>query len=464
MSYSLNYEYLYIAYKLSLLTFYIGVLIYALPIPMPGIKKWGPILIQDGILAAVFVLVINLFFAAGDRIAQLVGGSWEFFRVWLSSSSSILITLKSILLIIESIPNVAGTLTGIKSVAKIADKMITSALIFQAFIAGLAWIVKNLSGFLASIGAILYAMPFRIARSAGAWIIAFLVVFSAGLQALPVFLQAAAGNSSFSGFGPIADYGIAMANISVEALEGRAYTGILHVQLYDSGKEIARYIVRDGYARGKYSDEGVLVPSKTKIVYDYEYLGVSFNMVPYPTFPSNYTVIGGLWLLNLSNPFLIYSGNGVLVFTSGSTREIYHDDNQLKIKIYLKTNDYIEVRYIKSCDVSLSVSPGSGSRVRGSWSWYNLSGSYDKFISSKDREYDVEIKFDCRGSGVPRASVKSYASIRKIAESFFGFNLIKMFILYYFTLPSLYLLMLYSIAFGLAKALGGRERLPLRVF
>jgi hypothetical protein len=36
-----------IALKLALLTFYLGALVYALPIPVRGLKRWGGVLIRD---------------------------------------------------------------------------------------------------------------------------------------------------------------------------------------------------------------------------------------------------------------------------------------------------------------------------------------------------------------------------------------------------------------------------------
>ena len=47
------------AFALSVLTYYLGVLIYAIPIPWYGIKRWAPLLIFDGLLAASLTLFFN---------------------------------------------------------------------------------------------------------------------------------------------------------------------------------------------------------------------------------------------------------------------------------------------------------------------------------------------------------------------------------------------------------------------
>ncbi len=51
------YGYLYyVALKLALLTFYIGVLVYALPIPLGGLKRWAGTLVRDSALHLEFAM------------------------------------------------------------------------------------------------------------------------------------------------------------------------------------------------------------------------------------------------------------------------------------------------------------------------------------------------------------------------------------------------------------------------
>jgi hypothetical protein len=67
------YELLILASQLSILTYYLGVLLYVLPIPDYRVKKWAPILIRDGLWMAVLASAFTIILAASDLIAAYSG-------------------------------------------------------------------------------------------------------------------------------------------------------------------------------------------------------------------------------------------------------------------------------------------------------------------------------------------------------------------------------------------------------
>jgi len=458
--YITNIDYLILAYRIAMLTFYTGVLIYALPIPIRGLKRWAPTLIEDSIVAAILILILDVLFNIVNRLVQLAGGSWQYFNAWEASAVSFLLTLKGILALIESLPSPTGVLGGLKSAAYMLDRMVTSAVYFQGLILGLAWLVKHYAGPLASVGAILYALPFRVGRSAGAWLIAFSLVFSGGLQVLPVFVSTI-GGPSIVGPGTAAKYGVALANVTVTG-PGGPLDGALRLEKTD-GSILALRPLRDGKPIGSLSRQGILIPSRIPVVYTYEYLGVYFNLTPYPTYPSNYTVQAGVWAINLSTPYAVVGGHGVLLYTDGNVVNVTLMQNSVTAKIELPPGGYIEERHASQCDAQIS-SEGAAYRVEdGSWSWAGIKGAYTRLIYDNGGEAVITYSWSCSNPPLPRLNFESYVTPLSIVGSFYTINFIKMFIVYFFTLPSLYLLMLYSLTHGLSRLLGGRERLFLRL-
>ncbi|ESQ21719.1 MAG: hypothetical protein CISAcid_00870 [uncultured Acidilobus sp. CIS] len=83
-----------IALKLALLTFYLGALVYALPIPVRGLKRWGGVLIRDSLFSFALALSLGALTAFADGLARMMGGSWAFFDQWLTSGLELVLSLK----------------------------------------------------------------------------------------------------------------------------------------------------------------------------------------------------------------------------------------------------------------------------------------------------------------------------------------------------------------------------------
>ena len=77
-------EFLLIGQSLAVLTYTIGVLLYSLPIPVSGLKRWAPRLVSDGIYALVLVTAYNVIVTAANELQSQLTGSWTSYIDWIN--------------------------------------------------------------------------------------------------------------------------------------------------------------------------------------------------------------------------------------------------------------------------------------------------------------------------------------------------------------------------------------------
>ncbi len=452
---------LILAYRLSVLTFYLGVLVYAIPIPYSGLKRWAPRLIVDGGISAALAFSLRFLLELSDRVASMMGGSWEYFNSWLYSGAAEFLTIKTVYALVKTLPDPLGVLGGLVALLRPLDKIATTALYFLGVIGGLAWLVKNYGSLLAALGVALYAIPFRIARGSGAWLISFVLVFSTGLQVLPVFVNTMSQSEPWPGFGPIAENGIALLNASVKTIAGPS-EGELHVRDYSTGEEYAIYQVVDGRVLDDKGLSPVTIPSKPSLAYSLQYLGVEFPLAPYPATSEDYIVRGGVWSILLSSPYAIHAGNGILVYTNGSVLNASLSGDELTAFIVMDEGNYLAIRYVQGCHVEIDSGGLSGPYLY-SWEWRNVRGTTEKYYASSPGQYRITVyPTSCEGVKIDY-ELKNYVNTVEKYLSFYNLNFVEAYLLYWFTLPILYIAILMSTSYGLARLLGGRERLPVRI-
>jgi len=179
-------SFLEIAYYLSILTFYLGVLIYALPIPITGLKRWGPRLISDAFFVASLTFGFYAITNAATYIAQTLGADWVkyfgFLNAQLLSQLSIIFGLSSLTKLVP--PKLAPILS--KLISSIIGKLMWSVYA-TLFMYILGFVIYKDYALFASLGIALMAIPFRIARGAGAFLLSFALVFFVALPLYPDF-------------------------------------------------------------------------------------------------------------------------------------------------------------------------------------------------------------------------------------------------------------------------------------
>lgn len=178
--------FLLVSLYLSQLTFFIGVLIYSLPIPFTGLKRWAPRLISDSIFVTSIALTLDMIFRFADTLINILGGSYVFANVF-----NTLISLPLILLMNIVFGYVKGTVPSalrplVSPISSLASAAYTSLLT----IVMLTLIIKQIRWFLTTLGVSLMSIPFRIGRGAGAYILALSIVLYVGLPLFPLYVGA----------------------------------------------------------------------------------------------------------------------------------------------------------------------------------------------------------------------------------------------------------------------------------
>jgi hypothetical protein len=453
-------DYLILAYRLSVLTFYLGVLIYAMPIPWSGLKRWAPRLIWDAILSATLILASDIILEAVDRLTLLMGGSWDYLNTWITSGAAEFISMKTLAALIQSLPDPIGVLGGIKLLVKPVDRLATSALYFIGVIAGLAYLVKNYGALISALGLVLYAIPFRISRSAGAWLFSFTIIFTVGLQVLPVFVSSLAGPPQPFSPGEVAEKGVAPLQATVFS-EGGGLDGELMVEDAISGEQYGVYEVNNGTVLDEMGNNIVMIPSIPPLIFKLNYMNVIFYLSPYPVNNSDYDIIGGIRRIELNSPYTIYGRKGLLSYTNGEIINVTVTSTEIDAIVWLHSGDYVAVRYINGCQITVNA-PALQLVDQGEWTWRGESGKYRKYVAPENGTYNIEISYNCPPPKFTYQLSNYLGSVEKYL-AFYNLNIIKAFILYWFTVPIIYLAVLTSATAGLARLLGGRERLPIRV-
>ncbi|MEM1927778.1 MAG: hypothetical protein QXS85_03465 [Acidilobaceae archaeon] len=447
-----------LALKLAMLTFYLGVLIYALPIPLARLKKLAPESMVDAVYACLLALVIFSIYDASSRIAYHLGGSWGLFETWLLSALSVSATVKileSLLLFLPFISKISPLLSAIISPL---SKMATLTIMLCVLLAAIATLVRVYGYILIGLGLVLYALPFRIGRDAGAWLIAFCLVFNIGLPLLPVFIAQLEPERHQL----LSPDTFTVLRVSVTSAYGHpASFGVLVIR-DESGSDIAVYeLSEDGLAMSSYTSNSKIValPTNKPLYASLQYAGVEFRLAPRP-----FTVSSKDREVPLTSPHLILVAKpGVIVFSSTTSHELSFKDGAWVIRVKSNTGDYIDVRYPRLCNVNVK-HYGDVEIKKGIWRWRGVEGEALRFIANKPSEIGVEVSLGaCETPAFSSVSTKDYLDYVATQLALVDWNIFKTYVLYYLTVPALYVTTLFLATTAVARLLGGRGRLSVRV-
>ncbi|MFP3399176.1 DNA import protein CedA [Acidianus sp.] len=183
-------EMLFLASSLGALTYFIGTLIMGLPIPIYGIKKWGPKLILDGLYVTALVNAYGSILALSSMIQSYLGATWCNFFKWVCCLIIQEIALNAFLRTIYGIIAVAsGPTAGVLlSEVGVLFSLFGSLITTSETLLIIARIVYEYSQVFIALGILLISIPFRVGRGVGGSLIGFSIVFYAALPYLPNFL------------------------------------------------------------------------------------------------------------------------------------------------------------------------------------------------------------------------------------------------------------------------------------
>ncbi|MEB3816449.1 MAG: hypothetical protein LRS46_00695 [Desulfurococcales archaeon] len=456
-----------VAYNLILMTFTLGVLILALPIPLRGLKAWSGKLIADSIMAFVLMSLYWTLIQFSDKFPLLFGWTWAAFADWYFHALTLVVGIKAAIAALLAASRPVYLSRALGSLLSPLNTVLNIVLLTFATIGALMIVIRKAYLYLAALGIALYSLPFRLGRSAGASLLAFAIVFNAGLPLLPAFLM------NMTGAQPpeMNLLGVAFAHVSVQDWGGLPIrSGLVRVYSYVNGsyKEIARYHVGpDGDLVGKYGSNIVSLPSKAPSYWYLELDGVTFPLYPSPLSPGSLnTTEDYVYKVKLEAPHILYQHEYLVVFTSnppsqGNTN-IEYGENTLRVGIYMSSGEYLEVDAPKGCRVEFNYT-GPATPDKGSWYWLGVEGYYLRLTASQAGYFNVTISFSGSCNANPELPpVKDYA-FDYLGLTNYSRSLTPKLLMGFVVLPALYLFILSSVTFALARLLGGRERLIPRL-
>ncbi len=262
-----------IALNLSVLTFYIGVLLLVLPIPLRSVKKWGSRLVVDGFTAAALIFASTLIFEFIDYLKTMLG----------VESPSLFMTMKfaeygGIMLVARVVGTLLSPLTfkvssTIASIIVSVMTMVISALATLMVFLTMVTVARDV---LVSLGVLLYSLPFRIGRSAGAALIAFTVIGNILLPLFPSWYEILSAATPLPG-------------LSQHSLEdGRVYFMLCFHPFYGNPSKAIARLVKDGTKYMYMVDSskcmlamrplGGVPPGEYEV--QFSYLGIRFKTEP----------------------------------------------------------------------------------------------------------------------------------------------------------------------------------------
>jgi len=460
-----------LGYKLALMTFYLGVLVYALPLPWRGIKQWAPRLIGDSITAFILITLYFVLVEASNKVPLYLGGSWDYFDFWISRVIGFAIAIKELVILAYAAANVVSLSKLVSTILWPIDRLANVLWLFVITIYGIATLVRNYYYLIVGLGLVLYSVPFRIGRSAGAWLIAFGIVFNAGLPVLPAFVSWIYDQGGVEEK-PAMGYGLIYSSMKiVDATGGSIEHGILHehIRKGQGYQEVGRYNVVAGKAYSVHGIERVSLPSSLPSYYKIEVNGVIFPLVPFPLNPSDLEMTYEGYAATLTAVHIVWHYGDSILFTSSTRYSVVeHSRTKVIIRINMSNGDYVEVRAPTGCQFAIRVLDGQGyTHYSGGWEWLNVTGEYSVIKAEDEGEYLIEAVVY---SGYEKCA--SYPSLPEPKDYFLNFvsggiliggDIVKLIIIVYLTMPTMYLLILSSIAYGLARMIGGRERFMPRI-
>ncbi|MEM4425996.1 MAG: hypothetical protein QXV55_00165 [Acidilobaceae archaeon] len=451
-------DFVILAIKLAVLTFYLGVLVYALPVPVARLKRLAPELLVDAVYAFFLALTVFAIYDATGKIAYYLGGTWGAFDIWLSRALSLSATIKVLESLISFFPLFSKLSPLINVVVSPLSRMATLTVLLCVVLAAIATLVKSYGHILIGLGLVLYALPLKIGKDAGAWLISFVLVFSIGLPLLPVFLiQLGSEKLQQISLEPFS-----ISRVSVTSAYGHPVSFGVLVLRNEKGDAVAIYeLTENGIARSSYvSHYEIVALPVNKTLYAYlQYVGTEFGLSPWPLVVKSENkdfVLRAPHLILVAEP-------GVAVFSSTTLHSLEYKEGMWEVKIKAEAGDYIDVRYHRLCSVEIR-HYGDVEIKKGVWRWRGVEGNAIRFVGLKSGEIRVQLSIkDCENPTFSSVSTLDYLDYVASQAVLIDWNLFKSFVLHYLTVPTLYVTTLFLTTATVTRLLGGKGKLSMRV-
>lgn len=183
--------FLLIAAQLAVLTYYLGVLLYMLPIPVRGVKRWAPTLIQDSLWASILMTLYSALLSFSDSLARLSGHTLSEIIAYMELTLEKFILMNYALQLLVGVASIAHSLVGrIFSIITFPFSLVIQGIVTTAAtVVVLASIISAAKAKLTALAIALISIPFRIGRNAGASLLSFILVSNIMLPFLPQWIN-----------------------------------------------------------------------------------------------------------------------------------------------------------------------------------------------------------------------------------------------------------------------------------
>jgi len=452
----MEYELLVTAFYLSALSYYIGTLLYMIPIPFYGVKKWAPTLMVDGIFSAILVFAYTILLWLIEYFGGLLGSDWTSFYTWLGVKTGIVATLMTVLRVIAASASFTGAKVIVSSVISPLISSLTYVTMTLLTIAIIAVIITSYGARLLALGILLHAVPFRLTRASGAMIISIIMIFSIGLPIMPLYVELLSQPIGVPDL-IVVDYGIAYVKIYINDSIGNPISFPAFKAFTQDNMTLALYLGgEDGIIDATSEDSGL--PSSRSYNVDIDIAGIHLLKTIDPvkeyingnnTFYKLYISINNT--LQLEPLRLVYlEGISIQSYSLGS--------GYYELIVYSYDNNYFYVIACQQDTVTVYIDGEIENPLETiSYTWYNIDMLSLKYqLSPGQHTITIEISYnEIHIPGVNEVYYLRDTANISLLSPLTIINPIVYLIFNLFIAPLSYIVVLVSSSYALARLLGG---------
>ncbi len=402
-------------------------------------------MIVDAFSTAVLISMLTVILSLGDLILQEVGVDWPSFYAWLSGLTGGIVAAMAGLSYISSAVKmtsysfVSGPLSMAASYLATAFSSIKAIYLLSSFI----YVYRDK---LATLGILLYSLPFRMGKGVGSFLIAASVVMYAGFPLMPAFVSTFQGVASSLS----TNFSEPVVTVRIVDLCGKAVPYPV-VRLFSDKQMNEEVGVLIGGPEGKV----IIGGSKDLLPKNYTlYVGVGYS--GYLFYPEPRAITSGKTLFTLKVSSLLTYGGVSIIFPAGTLVFQAFENSTSLAASFIGSGDYLVIVSAGNAVVKSVVMDNESLNchwIERVWEGIDLRECEVGPISGS---HAVSVKF--RGSYYPRPSVRERRlvyldSVMDILTSIIATGVSLMYTLVF--LPGVYIAMLTSITAALSRALGG---------
>ncbi|MCS7107997.1 MAG: carboxypeptidase-like regulatory domain-containing protein [Sulfolobales archaeon] len=444
---------LLMAFNLSILTYDLGVVLYSLPIPIKSLKRWGINLIIDGISTSVLISCFTLMLSLTNVLQNLLNADWSTYFTWIGGRVAMIFSALSALTYVSGLLK-NPYISLLSSPIGIVAGYLSAALSALRLLTFLGSFILNYHRHLVVLGIVLYSLPMRLGKNAGAYLIAMSLVLYVGLPLMPVFVE------SFQS--SVADHGLDSPSIYgyVIDLSGEVVPNAV-LNLYRDNELVGKILINE-QGRFTLGNGYDLLPKEFNYDVKLELYGIVFTTMP--EIISSEMCSKSVCSLNLTVPGMLTAAHGRLLIlqpTNAVVNMVRVGSNEVSFTLsvnYDNVSSKLLIAHPKGTTIQSILIDGEVSQCYSNvdFDWYGIQVSVCELLVVNAA---AQVSIIYKSMYVERPSVDEKRIIAVENMNTILANSISLGISLIFSLvflPSLYMTLLLSISASLAKFLGGR--------